>query len=155
MTISDKKKGSLKNIKNCTIKKMAEALSDDDTTDSIDSVVPTYREEATDDDGGAGDIINPAKKMRASGLSYEKVKVFSDGKCAEEEAVKYNNFKWTCCKINDTEQGTKKYYICKHIIGLAARYKLCSIPLEAKNIPLGQKRKRGRVAKAKKALIVQ
>ncbi|CAM4817639.1 unnamed protein product [Rotaria magnacalcarata] len=40
-------------------------------------------------------------------------------------------------------------------ISLAARYKLCSTPLEAKNIPLGQKRKRGRVAKAKKALIVQ
>ena len=38
--------------------------------------------------------------------------VFSDGKCAEEEAVNYNNFKWTCCKINDTEQGTKKYYKC-------------------------------------------
>ena len=65
---------------------MAEALSDDD-------IVPTYREEATDDDGDADDIINPAKKMRASGLSYEKVKVFSDGKCGEEEAVKYNNFK--------------------------------------------------------------
>ncbi len=90
MTISDKKKVSLKNIKKYTIKKMAEALSDDD-------IVPTYREEATDDDGDAGDIINSAKKMRASGLSYEKVKVFSDGKCAEEEAVKYNNFKWTCC----------------------------------------------------------
>jgi hypothetical protein len=97
MTISDKKKVSLKNIKKYTIKKMAEALSDDDKTDSIDSVVPAYREEATDDDGDEGDIINSAKKMRASGLSYEKVKVFSDGKCAEEEAVKYNNFKWTCC----------------------------------------------------------
>jgi hypothetical protein len=84
---------------------MAEALSDDD-------IVPTYGEEATGDDGDAGDIINPTKKMRASGLSYEKVKVFSDGKCAEEEALKYNNFKWTCCKINDTEQGTKKYYKC-------------------------------------------
>ncbi|CAF5024953.1 unnamed protein product, partial [Rotaria sp. Silwood1] len=42
-------------------------LSDDDETDSIDSAVPTYREEATDDDGDAGDIINPAKKMTASG----------------------------------------------------------------------------------------
>ena len=84
---------------------MAKALPDDD-------IVPTYREEATDDDGDADDIINPPKKMRASGLSYEKVKVFSDGKCAEEEAVKYNNFKWTCRKINDTEQGTKKYYKC-------------------------------------------
>jgi len=38
---------------------------------------------------------------------------------------------------------------------LAARYKLSSIPLEAKNISLGQKRKRARVAKAKIALIVQ
>ncbi len=93
MTISDKKKVSLKNIKKYTIKKMAEALSDDDTRDSIDSVVPIFREEATHDDGGPSDIINPVKKMRASGLSYEKVKVFSDGKCAEEEAVKYNNFK--------------------------------------------------------------
>jgi hypothetical protein len=35
--------------------------------------------------------------MRASGLPYEKVKVFSNGKCAEEEGVKYNNFKWTWC----------------------------------------------------------
>ena len=84
---------------------MAKALPEDD-------IVPTYREEATDDDGNADDIINPSKKMRASGLSYEKVKVFSDGKCAEEEAVKYNNFKWICCKINDTKQGTKKYYKC-------------------------------------------
>ncbi|CAF1352556.1 unnamed protein product [Rotaria sp. Silwood1] len=32
---------------------MAEPLSDDDETDSIDSAVPTYREEATDDDGDA------------------------------------------------------------------------------------------------------
>ncbi|CAF1106844.1 unnamed protein product [Didymodactylos carnosus] len=105
MTISDKKKVSLKNITKYTIKKMAEALSDDD-------IVPSYREEATDDDGDAGDIISSAKKMRASGLSYENVKVFSDGKCDEEEAVKYNNFTWICCKINDTEQGTKKYYKC-------------------------------------------
>ena len=71
---------------------------------------------------------------------------------------------WECDFINESENwiNTKcscpaclKNYICKHIVGLAARYKLCSIPLEAKNIPLGQKRKRGRVAKAKKALIVQ
>ena len=70
------------------MKKMAEALSYDDETDSIDSFVPTYKEEATDYDDDAGDIINSAKKMRATGLLYEKVKVFSDGKCAEEEAVK-------------------------------------------------------------------
>ncbi len=70
MTVSDKKKVSLKNIKKYTIKKMTEALSDDD-------IVPTYREEATDDDSDADDVINPVKEMRGSGLSYEKVKVFS------------------------------------------------------------------------------
>ncbi|CAF4253275.1 unnamed protein product [Rotaria magnacalcarata] len=53
---------------------------------------------------------------------------------------------WECEFLNESENWTKS---------LAARYKLCSIPLEAKNISLGQKRKRGRVAKAKKALIVQ
>ncbi|CAF1657951.1 unnamed protein product, partial [Rotaria magnacalcarata] len=51
---------------------MVDALLDDDETDSIDSVVPAYREEAPDDDSDEGDIINSAKKMRASGLSYEK-----------------------------------------------------------------------------------
>jgi hypothetical protein len=81
---------------------MAEALSDDDKTDSIDSVVPAYREEATDDDGDEGDIINSAKKMRASGLSF-----------------------WECEILNESENWTKStcpcpacltYYICKHII---------------------------------------
>ena len=90
---------------------MAEALSDDD-------IVPTYREETTDDDGDVGDIINPTKKRRASGLSYEKVKVFSDGKCAKEEAVKYNNFKnyavshWKL-KIFDWDKKEKEVVLLK------------------------------------------
>ncbi|CAF2116195.1 unnamed protein product [Rotaria magnacalcarata] len=117
---------------------MVDTLLDDDETDSIDSVVPAYREEAPDDDSDEGDIINSAKKMRASGLSYEKVKVFSDGKkYPEEEAVNYNNFKWTCCKINDTKQETKKYYKCS-----LKRGSNCLT-------------KRGRVAKAKTALVAQ
>ncbi len=67
---------------------------------------------------------------------------------------------WECDFINETENWIKSTCSCpaclkNYIVGLAARYKLCSIPFEAKNMPLGQKRKRGRVAKAKKALIVQ
>ncbi len=73
---------------------MAAAFSDSEKTDSSESVVPVYREEATDDDSDDG-IIVPAAKKRAAGLLYEKIKTFSDGKSAEEEAVKYNNFKWT------------------------------------------------------------
>ena len=48
-----------------------------------------------------------------------------------------------------------KIYVCKHIIGLAIRLKLATPPLEAKLIPIGQKRKRGRPAKSKPALIIQ
>lgn len=48
-----------------------------------------------------------------------------------------------------------KNYMCKHVIGLAIRLKYVTPPAEAKNIPIGQKRKRGRPAKARPALIVQ
>lgn len=48
-----------------------------------------------------------------------------------------------------------KKYICKHIVGLAIRLKYVTPPVEAKALPLNQKRKRGRPSKAKKALIVQ
>jgi hypothetical protein len=45
--------------------------------------------------------------------------------------------------------------MCKRVMGLAIRLKLTSPPLEAKNVPIGQKRKRGRPTKSKPALIIQ
>lgn len=45
-----------------------------------------------------------------------------------------------------------KKYLCEHIVGIALRLNVVAAPAEAKSIPLGQKRKRGRPAKAKKAL---
>ncbi len=48
-----------------------------------------------------------------------------------------------------------KTYICKHICGIAIIQNLFLLPPEAKNIPIGEKRKRGRPSKAKKALIAQ
>lgn len=45
-----------------------------------------------------------------------------------------------------------KLFMCQHKIGIAIRLKVVTPPIEAKNIPIGQKRKRGRPAKAKKAL---
>ena len=48
-----------------------------------------------------------------------------------------------------------KKFICKHVVGIALRLKYCKAPPEAKNVPLGQKRKPGRPSKAKKALLVQ
>lgn len=48
-----------------------------------------------------------------------------------------------------------KNYMCKHLLGVAIRFKYIHPPLEAKNLEIGKKRKRGRPSKAKKALIVQ
>lgn len=48
-----------------------------------------------------------------------------------------------------------KIYICCHIIGIAIRLKYITPPAEAKNVPIGQKRKPGRPAKAKSALVRQ
>ena len=53
-----------------------------------------------------------------------------------------------------------KNYICKHIIGLSKQLNIgdmknCVIPATAKQILLGQKRKRGAPTKAKKALLTQ
>ena len=44
--------------------------------------------------------------------------------------------------------------MCKHIIGLAIRLKAAKPPLAVKDIPIGQKRKRGRPNKSSKALII-
>ena len=48
-----------------------------------------------------------------------------------------------------------KHTHCKHALGMQIRRKDINVPREAKLIPLGQKRKRGRPAKARKALLVQ
>ncbi|CAF4338707.1 unnamed protein product [Rotaria sp. Silwood2] len=89
---------------------------------------------------------------------------------------KYVNKKWTtfnqfmksfdiwCVEIkNDSDWKTSrctcpaflKNYICKHIIGMSIRLKLCKPPPAAKNVPIGEKRKRGRPAKARRALLMQ
>ena len=48
-----------------------------------------------------------------------------------------------------------KVNVCKHHLGMEIRLKMVDVPAEAKVIPLGQKRKRGRPSKARKALIIQ
>lgn len=47
-----------------------------------------------------------------------------------------------------------KNYKCKHTLGMAIRLQLVHAPPEAKQIPLGQKRKRGRPKKATQALSI-
>ena len=56
---------------------------------------------------------------------------------------------------NCTCASFQKQFKCKHVIGLAIRTKKVKPPPAAKQVPLGQKRKRGRPAKSKKALLIQ
>ena len=44
--------------------------------------------------------------------------------------------------------------VCKHIFGVAIRSKKAKVPAEAKDVPIGLKRKRGRPKTARKALLV-
>lgn len=48
-----------------------------------------------------------------------------------------------------------KEYVCKHHLGIGIRLKYIEVPHEARDIPIGMKKKRGRASKAKKALIKQ
>lgn len=48
-----------------------------------------------------------------------------------------------------------KLFVWEHIIGIALRLKMAEAPAAAKTIRIGQKRKRGRPAKAKPALQFQ
>ena len=48
-----------------------------------------------------------------------------------------------------------KEYQCEHLLALGILYGVYNCPVEAKNVPLGQKRKPGRPAKAKKSLVRQ
>ena len=56
---------------------------------------------------------------------------------------------------NVTAPAFLKNYICKHVVGMGIRLKQCKPPAAAKTVPIGEKRKRGRPAKAKTALLVQ
>lgn len=65
--------------------------------------------------------------------------------------ISAENWNFGCC---DCAMGFKQF-VCEHIVGIALRLKLVEAPIEAKNVPLGQKRKRGRPAKSKPALQYQ
>ncbi len=69
--------------------------------------------------------------------------------CLEME----NNSHWKTSKCNCP--AFLKNYICKHVVGMSIRLKYCKPLAAAKTVPIGEKRKRGRPAKAKPALLVQ
>ncbi|CAF2053487.1 unnamed protein product [Rotaria magnacalcarata] len=46
-------------------------------------------------------------------------------------------------------------FMCKHVVGMAIRLNHCKPPPAAKNVKIGEKRRRGSPPKAKKALLIQ
>ncbi|CAK1582220.1 unnamed protein product [Parnassius mnemosyne] len=66
----------------------------------------------------------------------------------ETQNVEWRKGSCTCPQFH-------KKYVCKHLLGLAIRLKLATPPMEAKALPIGQKRKRGRLTKSRPALIIQ
>lgn len=99
----------------------------------------------------------PSEKMTATNMTYDYEAWHSF------DEFKKKNFAFWKTELPSAgwEQGTCtcpqffKVYICKHILGLAIRLKLTIPPIEAKSIPIGLKRKRGRPTKSKPALIMQ
>jgi SWIM zinc finger len=80
--------------------------------------------------------------------TFNQFKKSFDIWCMEME----NGSDWKTSKCNCP--AFFKNYICKHAVGMAIRLKYCKPPA-AKTVPIGEKRKRGRPAKAKPALLLQ
>jgi hypothetical protein len=91
--------------------------------------------------------LNRYKKQKFT--TFNQFKKSFDIWCLEVE----NDSNWRKSKCNCP--AFLKNYICKHVVGMAIRLKHCKPPAAAKTVPIGEKRKRGRPAKAKTALLMQ
>ncbi len=104
-------------------------------------------------------------------LTKKEDKELIDARCARDRFDSYSDFDKfvaTCFKIKTINSNVSKWdecacscvyyakhYSCYHIIAIAVAKKLTSIPDKFKNVPIGQKPKRGRKPKAKPALVRQ
>ena len=84
---------------------------------------------------------------------------YKNMKCSFDEFVSYfekvhlvklNKENWAKSTCNCT--WFLKNYNCYHLIAVAVNENLVEVPLECKNVSIGQKNKRGRKKKAKRAL---
>jgi len=103
----------------------------------------------------AGDVVNITKNE----IQRYKRKQWSS--FAQFKDLQFGSWKVTLPNIgSEWKKGFcncpnfLKEYICKHVIGMAIRLKHCKPPSIAKDVPLGEKRKRGRPRKATQALLI-
>lgn len=94
--------------------------------------------------------------------TFDDSNAWTDFDCFRSEAFSFNDtsFNYPISRENWLSAQCDcgdffKLFMCRHIIGIGLRMKVITAPAEAKNIPIGQKRKRGRPAKAKRALVKQ
>lgn len=94
----------------------------------------------------------PIKEKRTEWTTFkDSIKSFEIVHVKFNYPVSAENWNYACCDC----AMCFKQYVCEHIVGIAIRLKIVEAPVEAKNVPLGQKRKRGRPAKSKPALQFQ
>lgn len=85
--------------------------------------------------------------------SFDNFRKIYFTKCTATFPTPFNRSTWEkgYCDCSDYF----KKYICMHVVGIALRMKYVEAPPEAKNLPIGQKRRRGRPALAKGAFTIQ
>ena len=108
----------------------------------IYSVPAAHKQSVTDDE------IKIVEEMRWSTFDDFKVKAFTVWFVIRPR----NNENWHAGSC--TCPYFLKRFVCKHLLGLAIRLKLTSAPPAAKNVPIGEKRRRGRPKKTSRALLI-
>lgn len=85
--------------------------------------------------------------------SFDNFRKIYFAKCTVTFPTPFNRSTWDKGHCDCSEFFKK--YICMHVVGIALRMKYTEAPPEAKNVPIGSKRKRGRPALAKPAFTIQ
>jgi hypothetical protein len=107
--------------------------------------------------------LEPIQKLRLKGCSSIKRKMAKLSWKSFEDYRKATTEVWKITELDPNDalsavctckQGMKEYY-CKHSLGIAIRLGFVEVPAAAKDIPPGEKRKRGHPKQARKALIRQ
>lgn len=118
-------------------------------------------------------IVVNGKFLISSSKAIEKKWELCEANIEELESTEWKDFDdfvergcglfWTIELSNEKWQTESKctcpfflkHFVCKHIMMLALRAKICKLPRAAISTVLGQKTKRGRKKLAKKALLTQ
>ena len=93
--------------------------------------------------------IDVMKKMKWYSFDQYKIKAFNIW-CV---TLPMDKLKWDEGVCNCS--AFFKKFMCKHVTGMAIRLNHCKPPPATKDLQIGEKRRRGRPSKAKRALIVQ